>query len=250
MVALHRIVCAFCVFTTVASSGPGWAQSFGQQPPAPSGLGFGQGQGATPSPGYGQSLPAPSPAFLAGTWSGQFQDQSGTIHGTTGFGSDGSFVMVVQLPNQVLERVWGRYQVAAAGPSQSKVDYQVEGWLPRTFCTQVQAPGAPLNCQPVRVPSTITAEFRITSQSTMIDDKNVTLIRDPSPYLLQQQSPNRWSLPSRLPCSLLSRPCCRCRRRRMAAGVPGRPLTSQGWAAIVTTSSNSVSAQSGTEGGW
>ena len=103
-------------------------------------------------------------------------------------GPDGSFVSVLRLPNGTMQRVWGHYRATQVSDSQMQTQFEVEGWLPREICTQ--SPGYQMQCSPYTIPTSGSGTLTFVSPTAFVAN-GVTMMRDPSPYLLQQQMPER-----------------------------------------------------------
>jgi hypothetical protein len=125
---------------------------------------------------------------LAGAWSWQSPGQGGTDQNTTLFQPDGTYVRVSRLTSGQTLRYWGQYQVVQISPTQARLQSHILGWLPTSTC--VQAPGFAPQCQQVPRPPDGSFPFEFTSPTTLLA-QGMTLHRDPSPYLLQQQVPQQ-----------------------------------------------------------
>ena len=187
---MRRNSALLCVAVLLA--GPAWSQGFGQAPGGSAPSGYGQpGQ----ADGFGSAQGGPS---ILGAWSGQHFDQGGTIQQTDAFSPDGKFVSVARLPNGFLARTWGYYRASPAGPNQVRVDLQAQGWLPQQVCRQVQ--GAMPDCQPFQIPAndtvlvTFTSPNSFQSVSQTMQGASIAETRDPNPFLLQAQAPQRWTI--------------------------------------------------------
>jgi hypothetical protein len=115
---------------------------------------------------------------------------------TEAYMPDGSFVSVQQLPNGTLQRTWGHYQATPVSQYELRMDFQVDGWLPRQICSQ--APGFPVHCQPYEVPRGTSSVMAMTSQSSF-QASGVMMMRDSNPYLLQQPVPDQVLLAAQAP---------------------------------------------------
>jgi len=121
---------------------------------------------------------------LVGTWSWNSPGQGGMDHNTIGFGANGSYVRVSQLTNGELLRYSGTYRAAQVSGNQVQVLTHTTAWLPTRMCAQ--APGFAARCQAVRPPpeSPLVMQF---ASANMMRAQGMTLVRDRSPYLLQQR---------------------------------------------------------------
>lgn len=140
---------------------------------------------ALSSPAFAQPMPG---AELVGAWSGQRPGQAGMDHVTTAYQPDGSYVSAMQLPNGTIERIWGKFKVTPLPAQQMRVDFRVDGVLPRQICAQ--APGFPMNCRPNVIQNTITSVITPKSASSF-EVNGMTMMRDSAPYLLQQRIPEQ-----------------------------------------------------------
>lgn len=123
---------------------------------------------------------------LVGAWSWQSPGNAGIDSNTIAFGADGTWTRTSQWANGTLTRVWGNYRAAPVSPTQVQLQSQIVGWLPQQFCAQV--PGFQPRCSPAQRPPEMSFVLNFTSASSM-QAEGMTLFRDPSPYLLQQQVP-------------------------------------------------------------
>ncbi len=132
--------------------------------------------------------PQASGISIVGAWSWQSQGQGGMDNNTVSFQNDGSYVRVSQLVNGTLLRYWGQYRASQTGPAQVQLQTQTQGWLPQQICAQ--APCFPMRCSQPPRPTEMNFALNFTSPSTIMV-QGVMLSRDPSPYLLQQNVPER-----------------------------------------------------------
>ena len=220
----------------LAAAGPAAAQGYGQQPfgqqpggQQPGGQPYGQPGGpysqqpyqqpyspqpypqqpypqqpyaqqpAPPQPGgYGQPAPQAVPS-MAGAWSGQRQGSPGVGRQTDAFSADGKFVSVVEV-GPGLVRAWGYYRATPAGPNQLRVEFQVQGYLPKQLCAQ--PPGGPMQCEPFQLPATDASMVTFTSadsfQASSLANPSAGSIqeaRDPNPVMLNRQVPEQLVVP-------------------------------------------------------
>ena len=132
---------------------------------------------------------APAGPDIVGTWSGQAPGQGGMNQVSDDYEPDGSFVSVMMLPNGSMTRAWGHYQVSPDQQGQVRIDFSIQGWLPRQVCTQV--PGFPLKCGAYEIPRSASATLRFTSPASF-QVNGATMSRDPAPPLLRAQVPERY----------------------------------------------------------
>ena len=134
---------------------------------------------------------------LTGAWSGQRADQGGGMDRFTDlYQPNGSFVSVMQFPNGVILRSWGAYRAQWTGQGRMQIDFQVAGYLPQSICTQ--SPGYGPQCRPLPLPPSASISATMTSDSSF-ETSGTTVMRDPSPYLLQQRVPQQVMLAGPVP---------------------------------------------------
>jgi hypothetical protein len=150
-------------------------------------------QGQYPQGQYQQGqYPQGSPNGQAGStdvtggWSTEVQGPQGVTRAAAVYGSDGTFVTLMQLPNGSIQKIWGTYTATQISPNQVQLNGQTQGWLPQQICAE--APGFPMRCQPYTVPPTQSVTVQFTSPST-IEADGALWNRDPSPALLQLPVP-------------------------------------------------------------
>jgi hypothetical protein len=129
-------------------------------------------------------------------WSGRTSQRSVDIVGTWSAGEPQSGIAFAFNPNGTyvnvsggaggLQRLWGRYRATASGNA-VHIDFQVMGWAPRQMCVQVS--GGARACRPYSPIYSNDATVTFTSSSTF-EAGGTQFRRDPSPYLLQIQTPD------------------------------------------------------------
>lgn len=125
---------------------------------------------------------------LVGSWSGQRPSQGGMDRITDLYQPDGSFVSVLQLPNGTIQRMWGMYRLAPAGPGQFRIDFQLQGHLPLQICAQ--APGSPMSCRPNDVPQSVSGMVTMTSPASF-QVNGIMMARDDAAPLLRAAVPQQ-----------------------------------------------------------
>ncbi len=145
-------------------------------------------QGQYPQGQYPQGSPNEQlgPMDITGGWSTEVSGPQGVTRAAAVYGSDGTFVTLMQLPNGSIQKIWGTYTATQISPTQVQLEGQTQGWLPQQICAE--APGFPMRCQPYTVPPTESVTVQFTSPST-IEADGALWNRDPSPALLQAQVP-------------------------------------------------------------
>ena len=213
MVCTPIIRVAFAA-TAICLAVPAVAQNYGEAPGNASPYGFnappGPSQAGPSQPRPYQSNPyqpnpyQPAPNVmpqnngpsLVGTWSGQRAVEGGLIEESDAFSGDGKFVSVRRLANGLIARFWGYYRASPAGLNQLRVEFQLQGSLPRQVCRQ--APGYAPQCQPFQVPAndtvlvTFSSPDQFLSVSQTIQGPPIAEARDSQAPLLQVQAPQQW----------------------------------------------------------
>ena len=135
-------------------------------------------------------------ASMVGVWNGEAPGQGGMVHGSDQYNADGSYVSVMQLPNGTVQRIWGSYTVQPVSAGEMRIDYRVQGFLPRQICAQ--APGFQVNCRPNQVPPTSNMQVRFVSPSEL-EANGIALHRVSGSPLLQMQVPAQLVLAAQAP---------------------------------------------------
>ena len=95
---------------------------------------------------FAQNIP------ILGNWSGDTMGPDGPRRYAMTITRDENYVWMVKLPNGVIQKTWGKWQILSINTTEARVLFRSQGWLPLQTC--VKGSGPLQRCSPYFPPST------------------------------------------------------------------------------------------------